>query len=261
MVTDHRRVLEERTRLRITVQAFAAAAAGLGFIYLSTLQSIQAYPSLHGLLRDLGDLLVASVAIYLLWEFHGKKAFLEEIEGRLNLPGAAQARIIQVTNRFYTEIHWARYFEEVENLDIFVVYAETWRKELQGEFEDLARRKHAHVRVVLPDPTNKNAMTALSHRLHYPESDLIKKITDAYEYFDSLRNLETPNKAQIDIYFLSTAPLYSYYRFDDTTMLSIFSHRGRTVVPAIVCEKGGIIERFLAQEFEAVITSPLARKA
>ena len=38
-----------------------------------------------GLLRDLGDRLVASVAIYLLWEFHGKQAIMEEIEGKLNL--------------------------------------------------------------------------------------------------------------------------------------------------------------------------------
>jgi hypothetical protein len=261
MATDPGKVLEERTFLRTLLQAFIVAVIGILLLYFSNQPPISAHPSLEGLLRDLGDLLVASVTLYLLWELHGKRAFMEEVEARLNL--ASKAKISMVTDHFYTEIPWREFFANVKNLDIFVVYASTWRKQLQGEFEALARTRGARIRIILPDPEDPATVQALCHRLGYEEAYMRECILEAYADFTRLQQLEGQQpKAKIEIFFLSRPPLYSYYRFDDKALLSLFSHKGsKQVVPAIVCERGGTIYSFLQGEFDSITKSQAVRKA
>lgn len=80
--------LIERTTLRTWLTSVIVAIFGILLLVCSEVQSWWMWiggQSLQSVVRDIGSLLIASVAITLLWELVGKRAFLDELLPKFRL--------------------------------------------------------------------------------------------------------------------------------------------------------------------------------
>ena len=73
------------------------------------------------------------------------------------------------------------------------------------------------------------------------------------------------NNAKIDIWLLSTIPYFSYYRFDNKSVIALYSHskEGRWPgdVPVIVCKSEGTYFDYFYNQFDSIINnSQLSKK-
>lgn len=57
----------------------------------------------------------------------------------------------------------------------------------------------------------------------------------------------------IEVYFRKGDMVFSCYRFDNTAVVTLYTHsRARGQVPVIVCRKGGSFYDFVRRELEAI---------
>ncbi len=256
MTLDDTKTLTERVNLRTILVAIITAGFGIGFLYLSTCGNwLKGKESLLTVIRDVGSLLFVTVAITLLWELYGKRAFLDEILAKVQISKEIKfAGVVKITDSFHRDIDWKSYFHTVNKLDIFFAYGRTWQNTHIQELKEVAARKGARIRVVLPDPEDEQTVCELARRFSSTPENLKTLIKEAETNFRNLRASAGTNGAQINIWFLPAAPLFTFYRFDNIAIFALYSHRReRAPVSTFVCEMGGTLYDYIRKEFNAMI--------
>jgi hypothetical protein len=207
-------------------------------------------------IQNVGALLLVVVAISILWELWGKRAFLDEVLAKAQVSKEITfAGIIKITDSFHQDIDWQSYFRNVNKLDIFFAYGRTWRNSHIQELREVAAREDTRIRVVLPDPSDEHTVHELSRRFGSEPEQLKLQIREAEEYFKNLRPTAGARGAQIDIWFLPAAPIFTFYRFDQIAILALYSHRReRAPIPTFICEMGGTLYGYIRKEFDAMIS-------
>jgi hypothetical protein len=251
----YRSVLKERTNLRTVLVASIVALIGVGMLVLADNNGIwgmnNTNASFPSVIRDVGGLLVASVAVALLWELFGKRAFFEELWEKIRLAeDIREAGIIQFTKDF-SDVDWDPLFENVKEIDIFFIYGRTWRR-LYGNRLIEAATRQAKIRVILPDPQDKTIISEFDRRFTNISRDAIRElILEAKSEFELLRK----KGAQVSIWYISAIPLYSFYRFDNIIVWSVYHHQRdiHSTVPAFILSKDGSLYHFVKEDFEATI--------
>jgi len=254
------KLYSERTSLRTLVIALIALLTGIFLLFISEgwlwLKSV---PPVQAVVRDLGGLLVSTVAIATLWELAAKRAFLAELMAQAKLAEEVRSSgIITVTTDFQRGIDWQRMFKTVKRLDIFFSYGRTWRGTNIAELHEIAKRSEIRIRVVLPDPYSDELMEELGRRFRKPSEEVQGLILEASRDFQNIFK-----DSDFSLWFLPESPVFSYYRFDHLVILALFRHGTRGgAVPTFTVEQGGAIYDFARREFDAFIQEPggLARK-
>src|SRR5690606_39281808 len=78
---------------------------------------------------------------------------------------------------------------------------------------------------------------------------IIPEITSKAEFI----SLQEAGNAKIEVYFRKGDMVFSCYRFDNTAVVTLYTHsRARGQVPVIVCRKGGSFYDFVRRELEAI---------
>lgn len=251
------RLLEERVNLRTLLITLMVAALGIGFLYVSARKDwLKGYEPWQTVIRDVGSLLLVTVAITLLWELWAKRAFLDEVLAKVQLAQEIKlAGLVRVTDVWHRDIDWPSLFRNVNKLDIFFAYGHTWRSNNDTQLKKLAAKKEARIRVVLPDPQDKQTVSELARRFNQTPEQLRRSIREAEKYFRDLGCISAGSGAQINIWCLPAAPLFAFYRFDRIAVLTLYSHsRQRTPVPTFVVEMGGTLYDYIRKEFDAMIS-------
>ncbi len=249
--------IKERVNLRTFVIALGIAIIGIGFLWISANDNWWKNCKVwQTVLQNIGALFIVTVAIGLLWELFGKRSFLDEVLSKAQISKEITfAGITQITDSFHHNIDWKTYFHTVNKLDIFFAYGRTWRNTYTEELQKVASREEARIRIVLPDPEDKQVIAELARRFKYTDSEMKKLIEEAETFFRNLSNSAGANGAQIDIWFLPAVPYFSFYRFDRVGILALYTHRReRSPVPTFVCEMGGTLYDYIRKEFDAMIT-------
>ncbi|KYK37573.1 MAG: hypothetical protein AYK18_09590 [Theionarchaea archaeon DG-70] len=255
-------LLKERVNLRIVLTAVVTAVLGIFLMYISAQEDLwKEHEAWRIVIQNMGSLLFVTVAITLIWELWGKRAFSDEILAKVQISkDMASAGIIKITKNFLHGIDWESHFNSVKELDIFFSYARTWRNTYISQFREVAAREGTRIRVLLPDPKDEQTVHELARRFNYSDDEVISLIREAETYFEELHPSEGNRGAKIEIWFLPAAPVFSLYRFDNIAVLALLSHRRKLVeIPSFVCEKGGILYDYICQEFDFMIS--LARPA
>ncbi len=231
---------------------------GIGVLYISAREDCwKNYKVWQTVLQNVGSLLMVTVALSLLWELYGKRSFLDEVLSKAQISKEITfAGITKITDSFHHyDIDWKTYFSTVNKLDIFFAYARTWRNTYTEELQKVAAREGARIQIVLPDPEDKQVIVELARRFNYTEDKMKRLIRETETYFRNLSKSAGANGAQIDIWFLPAAPLFSFYRFDRVGILALYTHRRELVsVPTFVCEMGGTLYDYIRKEFKAMIS-------
>lgn len=165
--------------------------------------------------------------------------------------GAEPNGLLQVGAGYFNDLSWGNLFSGTRELDIFVVYGQTWRNIHHRDLDRLARRKECRIRVFLADPEDEGTVAIMADRFAISPPDLRARIWAAGRDYEALRR---EGGANIEIYYRPGDHVFSFYRFDKTAVISLYSHtRTRTSVPpTLVCESGNLYQ-FVLDELEAIL--------
>ena len=249
--------LKERTTLRTWFIAVLVAVLGISLLILAEIDGLwNGLGSVQNVVRDIGSLMLASIAVTLILELGAKRVFLDELLSRVHLSKEIElAGIIAFNRSFHDNIDWSDLFSTVHELDIFFVHGRTWRNE-HGEQLIAAAKRGIRIRVVLPDPNDDIVLSEIARRTNHSKQAIQERILLAKDEFYHLQT----EGAKITVWFLPIVPLFSFYRFDHKMILSLYSHRReqkleRIHVPAFILENDGSLYKFIQEDFDAMVTS------
>jgi hypothetical protein len=246
------RLLIERVNLRTLLLSLVAFVVGVGVMFSS--QSIDAagYHKTAALLREGGAALCISVALAVLWDLAGKRAFADEILAKAGMSrDLADAGIEVVSASFQDErIRWDQLFKNSCKLDMFISYGHTWRNTHLQQLDKLLSDEDAKLRVVLPDPNDQAIVEALAVRFESDPEKVKQDIEQATAFFKQRKERA---KGTVEIYHTRIEPLFSFYRFNHKAVFALYNHRlGRIPVPVFVCDADGFLFDYLTEEFEGI---------
>lgn len=237
---------------RIVIVSLVAFLVGLGLLYFGGRNDLwQHHHGLQALVNGLAGMLIVSVGLGVLWQLVGKRAFTREILETATATTDLEAAGVTRIGMNYREIpDWATLFADVSKLDIFLAYGRTWRNMNLERLRETAKRPKSRIRVYLPDPADPMTVAHLANRFEMEESKLIDAINEARTVYETLALGEG---SVVEVYVRAGATMFSAYRFDNTAVVTLYSHqRKRLDVPTFVCRSGGFLYRFLRDELEAI---------
>lgn len=209
-------------------------------------------PALRTFMEQLGGLLIVSSGLSILWELIGKRAFAREVlESTRTATELEASGLKRITNQFHEEAIWKDCFKGVEKLDIFVAYAQTWRRLHFTRLQSLAQRSNGRIRLYLADPEDTVSMTALAERFEISQDELKRRIWETKTEFESLK---VNGGASIEVHFWKGYRFFTFYRFDNRVVVTFYQHSaGRSaVLPTLVCENGGFLFQFIYDELRSI---------
>lgn len=241
-----------RTAVNLWTSIVAIVFVGGGgalLAYSSSLDAI-ALPWWAGLTGQVGGLFFGTGLLAVVWELVAKRAFAEEILSKTQLrTDLVTSGITRVTDQYLDEVEWAELFDGARNVDIVVAYASTWRNTHHGRLATVAQKSGNKIRVFLPDPDDATTVKILSDRFKMTPADVQNRIRAAITDFKSL----DVGKAKVEIFTRAGDCLFSCYRFDGKSVLTLYSHsqERRASVPTFVMA-GGALSEFVAKDIDAI---------
>lgn len=255
IVPDDIPLLTERVNLRTILVSLIVGVMGIIFLFLSKPIEESRYHRIGSLFREGGAVLLAAVALALLWDVVGKRAFADEILAKANMSrDLADAGINFVSSSFQDKrIAWDELFKNACKLDLLISYGYTWRNSQLDKIETMLSDPDAKIRVVLPDPEDPEVVNVLAARYRKTPEDMKQEITSAKEFFE---HRKSKAKGKVEIYFARLVPLFSFYRFNNKVVFALYNHRtGRLPVPTFIADKNGFLFEYFTAEFEGIIAN------
>lgn len=113
---------------------------------------------------------------------------------------------------------------------------------------------------MFPDPEDGRTVSELAQRFDYKPEQLVRFIQESLADF---RDLQSTSGAEVQLWFLSAAPQFSFYIFDQLAIVALYTHRRQRIpVPTLVCDRGGWLYDYVRKEFDAMVeTDGFARQA
>jgi hypothetical protein len=256
MRNKEQKLFSERVTQRVIIAALIFIIIGVLLIWsMSGKPWTGKWRTLQLLLEQLGALIFVTATITMFWELMAKRSFLDEILVKTQVSrDVALAGLLKITQRFLEDIDWRRYIEKSSKIDIFFVYGRTWCGAHEEHLKTAIKNNNARVRVVLPDPNNKDTVSELARRFEFTPEDLKARIEESVDYFERLKAEAGHKGGNVELWFLPKCPVFSFYRFDHIGVLATYKHeKGRGNVPTFVFEQGGTLYDFMRQEFDAMI--------
>jgi hypothetical protein len=252
----------ESTNLRTVLVATLVGAFGIFLISVASLWIDASHENWRTILKDLGSLLFATVAVALLWELFAKRAFLAELMDAAHIADDIRdARLINITTNFDRGIKWENLFQHAKSVVLLCSYGIPWRS--YGDvLQEFALRPSTRIQLMIPDPDDDGLLFELARRAHDDPENIKASIYSTIREFKTLLE-DAPQETKLTIWYLSFAPVFTYYLFDDVVVLSLYKHRrGYVSQPAFVFERGGKLYDFVRLEHKAIMDEkdPLARQ-
>jgi uncharacterized protein YggE len=109
--------------------------------------------------------------------------------------------------------------------------------------------------VVLPDPNNETLLAAIGQRISKEAQEVRNSILEAQNDFIEIFNKTGIARQKLEIWYLPYFPAYSYYRFGEKAIFTVYQHRRERIeVPTFVMDSGGTLYEFFNQEFESIVS-------
>jgi len=252
----------ENVNFKAIIFVIAVIAIGSLFVWLGSQNNFILYVWLKLILQNFGAILIATGLLTIFWDVRIKRAFLDEVLEKVGVAKEIELAGITNINRMFYSVNWDELFENASKLDLFFAYARTWKNSNIERIKKIAQDKDSRIRVILPDYSDKTILKELTHRFRSNEEELISSIKETESFFIDLKSRYC--KSEISIWLLSTVPYFSYYRFDNKIIITLYSHRRESTpvnVPVIICKSGGTFFDYFYEEFNSMINnSELSKK-
>ncbi len=248
-------LLIERVNLRTALMAFVFFVGGFLLMLWAANDTLWLNRTTwKNLVESLGSLLFGTGLITAAWDLLGKRAFAEELLSKVSISRElASAGILQVKSSFQSrEIDWENLFSRTIKIDLLFLGSSTWRNQHFRQLEAFVERTNTSLRVLLPDPNDSHTVSELAHRMDKKTNEIEVSINRAIDFFRDL-SARHPH-AQIQVWLVKQAPLFSIFRFDNKAVVSFYSHRRRLVeVPTFICTEGGELFNYVMEEVDELL--------
>ncbi|MGU3192121.1 hypothetical protein ACVYF0_16765 [Vibrio cholerae] len=207
-------------------------------------------------ISNFGSLLIASVSIAMLWELFSKRSFLDELLAKTGL--AEDLRTVGVIGVSLNPVRgpdFSKIIRSSERLDIFVCYANTWRATFEEDLKFLAAKKNCRIRLIVPDPDNKEIMKDLAKRFNANDAaNMEGRIKQAITEYKTLFKSVPNSTLDFSVWIHDETPVSSFYRFDGCAVITLYKHaKGRGNAPTIVAERGGALYTYIENEIDSMV--------
>jgi hypothetical protein len=127
------------------------------------------------------------------------------------------------------------------------IHSRRWRENHVDDLRAFLSRPNSVFSLYLPNLANRQLIRSLSG--HFDDGPTLPSlIADAYEFFIGLAR-EHPQK--IDIQLFNAYPTYSFYRFDNVTVVALYPNSPRRrAVPSFDVEAPGTFEDFVTEDLQ-----------
>lgn len=245
------KVYIQRTNLLTILVCILVAFIGALLIVLSVTVSEITEP-FNSLLRDFGSVIIASVSIAVIWDFVSRRTFLKEVLSVTKLAeDIDETGLIGISPKWHGQINWPELFSRAKVLKVFFMYGNTWRNSNREYITKFAKKAGTKAIIVFPDYENQELMKQICLEVEYTPEKLTRHIKDAEVDFKEMFG----NKNKLSIWHTSVFPIYSYYGFDHTSIVTFYSlDRKKVEVPTLMINNSGSLDKFFSRDFKSMLT-------
>lgn len=187
--------------------------------------------------------LLANVA----WEVIAKKNFAQSLLNMVKLSENIANSGIDSVYVDFRNINWTEELSKTSSFVAAFTYAYSWRSANQVAIEKFAQKKKKREKmfIIMPDPERPNITADLDRRFGYEAGETKKRIEDAIQYY---------KKIGVTVYVYSGTLQASYYKMDNSAVMSFFTHsKEKTTVPAIQAAKGGHLYDYIRKDLDEMM--------
>jgi len=249
-----RNAISSNTTLRTILGTLLVCGGGLALVAASEyiLWLKVQHPATGEMAKELGKVLFVTGGIALLWELWSKRSFAMEVLVVAHLSEQIKNAGLVDLPVNYNRVDWGGLFATAKEIDVFFAYGSTWVKTNIDNLRTFAATAGNVIRVVVPDINNQVLLEQLAARFATDTSTIKSRIN---ETLGELRTIfRNGTKAKLQLLAHNVSPVFTLYRFDQTMVLTLYTHRKiRLTVPVFVIKHGTLYD-FAHQEFEAIIS-------
>jgi hypothetical protein len=247
---DERKIYRDTTNIKTLFVCFFVFVLGAVIILLPILCTfIEPWKTIF---RDFGSVIIASVSIAVIWDFVSKRPFLKEVLSATKLAEEIEETgLTGISPQWHGKVEWKDLFLNSKELRIFFIYGSTWKNSNRGYLIDFANRPSTKATIVLPDYEDIELIKRIAIEVGYSVDELITKIKDSEA--DFIKIFE--NKKKLTIWHTSVFPIYSYYGFDHSSIVTFYSlDRDKVEVPTLFINSTGSLEHFFRKDFTSMLS-------
>ncbi|KJS56298.1 hypothetical protein VM98_07720 [Streptomyces rubellomurinus subsp. indigoferus] len=218
--------------------------------------SIAKHPAVSTFLNQLGGLVIAGVALALIWDLAGRRSFLDETLEVLRIKNDIVAAGLEAIGTDYGKsIDWDERLKSAKQLDVFAAWAATWRNTHQTKLMQMASRSGAKIRVCLPDSADSSCVRFLASRFNMTSTQVKAKLNEAVDGYKALDGRAATGR--VEIYTSTVVRAFTAYRVDDHFIVTLYHHKDSRSgsVPAMTCHRGGSLFEFFEDDLEGVLNA------
>ncbi len=264
-MNNRSKIYEQLTSFRTYIISLLVGAVGVILLLLSELIDWQNHLTIQTLLRDFGSLLIASIAVAIVWELSSKRAFYAEALSTSRLvDDVTETGLIGVSAKWHGDIDWRGLFKSSYTAKFMFWYSRTWRNTNREHLREFASRANTSAILVLPDPSNEIVVSAIGSKLGKDVQEVKNSILEAQNDFIDIFNEDGHVGHRLEIWYVPFIPMYSCYGLGDKFVFTMYQLRKERVeVPTFIVENGGTLFEFFTQEFESIVSGerPIGTKA
>jgi hypothetical protein len=130
-------------------------------------------------------------------------------------------------------------------MSLYFIHSRRWRENHDAALKAFLGRDGTSLEIFLPDLENHELMFSIAR--HFDDGPLVPAlVVDGYKYFGRLaREFGKP----AHVWLFSRYPTYSFYRFDDRTVMALYSNTAaKKELPALEITTDGTLGQFLASD-------------
>ena len=251
----------DRANLRALVAALIFVIIGLVCLWISEAKWTSDSPALKGVFGQLGGLMLASIAIAMIWELFSKRALMEEMLNKARVAEDIHRNGLEGFSLYPLKgVDHTKLIKNSQQIDILVSYGGSWRNQNEWELREFAKRSGTKARVILNDPDDDELLGDLARRFGKSASVIKGLINDAISDYKKI--FDVTKGATLEIWVHRRTPVYSCYRFDNVIVSTSYRYQeGRGQVPTMTCARGGDLYDFFKCEIDGFVSDVDAQKA
>jgi hypothetical protein len=238
---------------RLTYFAIIGTVVGIACLLVNWLGSPELPVLVVSLAGNIGSFLLATVVLGWIFTYYVNRDLMKEVVGKTRAVDlVTRVRLLELSTTFHGRIDWDAFITGTKTLDVFVVYARTWRQGNMDYLRQMLKAPGSSLRVLLPDYRNADVMSALAHRFHGNSVEWAGRVRDAGEAFLSLAE-EEGAVGSVQVVLVPNAPVVSFYIAESSAVLSGFTHRPNHSVLTAHAASGGELYQYIVEERDALL--------
>jgi hypothetical protein len=213
-------------------------------------------------LSQLGGLICATGLLAFVWDVASRRAFIDELLALFGLGDAIKrSGIFHLGMDAYEGVNFDRLILEANKLDIYVCYADSWRKQHERELKQLAAKPNVRIRLIVPDIGDHDLMSSLAKRFGRKDDsgspdphEMRRRVYTAVKEYCDIFDVRKNATLKFSLWYHDDQPTISFYRFDNVAVCTMYkSTKGRNDVPTFVARRPGFLYKFVETELDTLI--------